>query len=116
MTPRSLPIALLAVVAVLAAACGTPTTSSAPSPASSASSGAGTCPTSPAVQGTPQGWDVSSQHPSVFPQIINQAGTIACGETRLMFSFLDSNNVPIAKPDRTVDVQLFDLGIDPVGV
>ena len=30
-----------------------------------------------------------------------------------MFSFLDAKNVPVASPDRTVDVQLFDLGVDP---
>jgi hypothetical protein len=30
-----------------------------------------------------------------------------------MFSFLDAKNVPVASPDRTVDVQLFDLGADP---
>src|SRR5262245_38291790 len=109
MTPRSLSIAALAVVALIASACGTPIASTAPS----SSSAAGGCPTTPAPQGTPDGWDVASQHPSVFPQVINPAGTIACGPTRLMFSFLDSQNVPVAKPDRTVDVQLFDLGADP---
>jgi len=31
----------------------------------------------------------------------------------MMFSFLDAKNVPVASPDRTVDVQLFDLGVDP---
>jgi hypothetical protein len=50
---------------------------------------------------------------SVFPQIINPSGTVTCGPTRLMFSFLDSQNVPVAKPDRTVDVKVFDLGADP---
>ena len=30
-----------------------------------------------------------------------------------MFSFLDSQNVPVAAPDRTVEVKLFDLGADP---
>ena len=110
MTPRFRSMVAFAVAVVIFAACTTPGSSgSGPSP----TGGGATCATSPAVQGTPQGWDVSSQHPSVFPQIINQAGTIACGPTRLMFSFLDPNNVPVAKPDRTVDVQLFDLGVDP---
>jgi hypothetical protein len=49
----------------------------------------------------------------VFPQIINPSGSVACGQTRLMFSFLDSQNVPVAAPDRTVEVALFDLGADP---
>jgi hypothetical protein len=56
---------------------------------------------------------VSAQRPSVFPQIINPGGSIACGPTRLMFSFLDAQNVPVAAPDRTVEVALFDLGADP---
>jgi hypothetical protein len=54
-----------------------------------------------------------SQRPTLFPQVINPGGTLACGRTRLMFSFLDAENVPVASPDRTVDVQLFDLGADP---
>jgi len=61
----------------------------------------------------PEGWDVAAQSPSVFPQIINPAGSTACGATRLMFSFLDGQNVPVGSPDRTVDVALFDLGADP---
>ena len=61
----------------------------------------------------PEGWDVSAQDPSVFPQIINPSGSTACGPTRLMFSFLDAQNVPVGSPDRTVEVSLFDLGADP---
>ena len=68
---------------------------------------------SPAPSGVPEGWDVGAQRPSVFPQIINPAGTVTCGPTRLMFSFLDEQNVPIAKPDRSASVKLFDLGVDP---
>ena len=83
------------------------------SPPPSGSPGAAACPTTPAPQGIPDGWDIASQHPSVFPQLINPGGTIACGETRLVFSFLDAKNVPVGRPDRTVDVQLFDLGADP---
>jgi hypothetical protein len=49
----------------------------------------------------------------VFPQIINPSGATACGPTRLMFSFLDAENVPVAAPDRAVEVALFDLGADP---
>ncbi len=74
---------------------------------------AGACPTTPAPQGTPEGWDVAAQRPSVIPQIINPGGSIACGPTRLMFSFLDDQNVPVANPDQTVEVALFDLGADP---
>jgi hypothetical protein len=71
------------------------------------------CRTTPPPQGTPAGWDVGSQRPSIFPSVINPAGTVACGPNRLVFSFLDAQNVPVAAPDRTVEVKLFDLGADP---
>jgi hypothetical protein len=83
------------------------------SPSVASPSGGATCATTPPPQGTPEGWDVSAQTPSVYPQIINPSGTIACGPTRLMFSFLDAQNVPVATPDRTVEVKVFDLGADP---
>jgi len=108
--------ALVALV-VVACSAGSGRTSDLASPATSASAprsaAAGGCPVTPAPAGTPEGWDVTSQHPSIFPQIINPPGTVTCGKTRLMFSFLDSQNVPVAKPDRSVDVKVFDLGADP---
>jgi hypothetical protein len=117
MSPRLGSVALLAIALILVACTGPGGTSTTPAPPPSASGGASggatTCPTTPGPQGNPEGWDIAAQHPSVFPQIINAAGTIACGPTRLMFSFLDASNVPVAKPDRMVDVQLFDLGADP---
>jgi hypothetical protein len=110
----------LVVVAVatlaLAASCTSPgmggPSSAGASPVPTGS-GAAACPTTPAPSRAPAGWDVASQHPSVYPQIINPSGTIACGHTRLMFSFLDARNVPVASPDRSVEVKLFDLGADP---
>jgi hypothetical protein len=111
---------LCALVVVIAACTGgssgtgsAGTSSASASPSASSSTGAGSCPITPAPSGTPEGWDISTQRPSVFPQIINPAGTVTCGQTRLMFSFLDAQNVPVAKPDRTVDVKVFDLGADP---
>lgn len=110
MTPRSL-FAIVAALALAVAACGP---ASAPSPSAPAGSPAtGPCPTTPAPEAMPEGWDVAAQSPSVFPQIINPAGSTACGPTRLMFSFLDGQNVPVGAPDRTVEVALFDLGADP---
>lgn len=103
---------------VIVAACS-PSGSGGTTPAPSASArtspsaAAGSCPVSPALDGVPEGWDVGAQRPSVFPQIINPAGTVTCGPTRLMFSFLDDQNVPVAKPDRSASVRLFDLGADP---
>ena len=113
-------LALLCALPVVLAACtgggGTSGTGSSPassSPGTSPSVAAGSCPVTPAPSGTPDGWDLSAQRPSVFPQIINPSGTVTCGQTRLMFSFLDDQNVPVAKPDTTVGVKVFDLGADP---
>jgi hypothetical protein len=110
------PISAILGVLVLVAACSAPGAqpTSAPS-ASTAPSGSATaeCPTTPQPSATPDGWDLASQQPTIYPQVINPGGTIACGRTRLMFSFLDAENVPVASPDRTVEVQLFDLGADP---
>jgi len=107
--------AVVAALVLVVAACGPGPGGSAPStstPSGPGGSTAVTCPTTPAPQGTPEGWDVTAQHPSVFPQIINPTGAIACGPTRLMFSFLDAQNVPVAKPEQSVEVALFDLGED----
>jgi hypothetical protein len=113
MTPRSL-LAVVAALVMVVAACGPREETSSPaSPSPVGSPVAGACPTTPAPQGTPDGWDVGAQRPSVFPQIINPGGSIACGRTRLMFSFLDDQNVPVAKPEQSVEVALFDLGVDP---
>ena len=115
---RWIRLAVVCAVALLAAACSQGTGSSTGGPATpgasaAASAAAGSCPVTAAPVDTPEGWNVTSQHPSVFPQIINPSGTVTCGPTRLMFSFLDSQNVPVAKPDRAVDVKVFDLGADP---
>lgn len=110
MTPRRL-LAGTAALILAVAACGPGAASPSASPAGSPVAGA--CATTPAPQGTPDGWDVAAQKPTVFPQIINPTGAIACGPTRFMFSFLDAQNVPIGSPDRTVEVSLFDLGADP---
>jgi hypothetical protein len=113
MTPRSR-LALAAALVLVAAACAPGEGTSSPSsPSPAGSPDAEACPTTPAPQGTPDGWDVGAQRPTVFPQIINPSGAIACGPTRLMFSFLDAQNVPVAKPEQSVEVALFDLGADP---
>jgi hypothetical protein len=112
MTPRS-PLAVVAALVLIVAACGPPGSSPAgSSPASSpgGSAAGGACPATPEPAGEPEGWELASQRPSVIPQII---GSSACGPTRLMFSFLDAQNVPVAAPDRSVEVALFDLGADP---
>jgi hypothetical protein len=116
MTIRSRLAALLGL-ALLSAACSTAGGSGAPSTAPSsaaAPSGSGeSCVATPPPSGTPDGWDVAAQQPSILPVVITPGAATACGPTRLMFSFLDAQNRPAAAPDRTVDVRLFDLGADP---
>jgi hypothetical protein len=113
---------LLCAALVLLSACSQPGTTApstavsptavSPSVAPSGSGASAECTTTPPPQGTPEGWDVGSQRPSVFPQVINPPGSITCGPTRLMFSFLNDQNVPVASPDRNVAVKVFDLGAD----
>jgi hypothetical protein len=111
---RPVTAAILGALVFVVTTCTSPPGASSPATAApSGSSATATCPTTPAPAGTPDGWDLTSQSPSIFPQIINPGGTIACGRSRLMFSFLDARNVPIARPEQSVDVQLFDLGADP---
>ena len=116
MTPRSLaPVALL--VLLLAGCSGTgggsgisPSSTPDGSPAASASADACAATPEPAPE-TVTAW-AGSQQPSVFPQIINPSAALACGPNRLLFSFLDQQNVPVAAPDRNVEVALYDLGAD----
>jgi hypothetical protein len=111
---RSFRLAIACALMLTTAACtAAPGGSSSTVPSPSTSAAVGACPVTPVPAGTPEGWDLGSQRPSVFPQVINPSGTVTCGTTRLMFSFLDDQNVPAAKPDRTVDVRMFDLGADP---
>lgn len=110
MTPvrRSAVAAALVTLLLVVAACDMASVSAVPSDPE------GPCPVreQPDQASIPE-WDPAAQQPSVFPQIINPAGSIACGPTRLMFSFLGPDNTPVASPERTVAVRLFDLAQDP---
>jgi hypothetical protein len=102
------------LVFALAAALAVATCSGSGGPSSAPSGSAEACATSPAPDPAAiEAWSPTSQDPSIYPQIINPAGTIACGATRFMFSFLDAKNVPVAAPDRSVTLALYDLGADP---
>ena len=111
MTSRRL-LAMTAALLVVLVGCsgggGASSPSSGASVDPSASAGACAATPEPAAE-TVSAWQ-GSQAPSVFPLIINPAGTLACGANRLMFSFLDDQNVPVASPDRTVKVAIYDLG------
>jgi hypothetical protein len=107
MTPRR-PLWFAAALLIVLAACNS-TGAATTGPSGSA----GACATTPAPASDALTTWAGQQDPTIFPQIINPAGTIACGPTRLMFSFLDASNAPVASPDRTVKVALYDLGADP---
>jgi hypothetical protein len=103
-------LAVLVAVVLIAASCGGAGSAS-PSTIPTGSLGPDACAATPAPPATPDGWDVTTQRPSLFPQIITPA--IACGDTRLLLSFVDKDNVPVASPNRSLEVKLFDLGADP---
>lgn len=104
MNPRRL-VAAAAALAIIAAGCAAPA-------GGSSSAAAGCAATLEPASDAVAAWS-GRQDPSVYPQIIDPGGTIVCGANRLMFSFLDASNVPIASPDRSVTVALYDLGKDP---
>jgi hypothetical protein len=115
MTPRRL-LALAAALVCIAAACNGTGSGAAATPSGAATGSPGGSPAACATSPSPAPdalapWN-ATQSPTIFPQIINPAGTIACGQTRFMFSFLDAKNVPVASPDRSVKVALYDLGKD----
>jgi len=105
------PFLLVALgIGLVAAACGGGTTTVRPTPSPGASSTA--CAAAPAPPDHQEGWNTASKAPTVFPVLVNSSGSLTCGQNRLLFTFLDSANVPVAKPDRTVSIALYDLGRD----
>ncbi|MEO8463385.1 MAG: hypothetical protein ABI555_09240 [Chloroflexota bacterium] len=110
-------VALAVVIPLLLSACGggaaTPPAGSPPAtgsgPATSPDTGCAAAPAPPANQ---EGWSTAQQAPSVFPAIVNSALSLTCGDNRMLFTFVDATNRPVAKPDRSVTVALFDLGRD----
>ncbi len=114
----------LVVLALGMAACGgggalqtqmpVATSSPATSGATPDGSSAGACAAAPAPPANLSGWSSAQQAPTVLPVIVNSARTLTCGENRILLTFFDANNRPIAAPDRSVTLTLYDLGRDPV--
>lgn len=103
---RLLPVVLF-TLAFIPTACS--------SAASSASSGnvgtpaaSGDCLPAPAAPANQSGWTSASTAPTVFPVLANSR--LTCGTNRLLFTFLDAQNAPVAAPDRTVSISIYDLG------
>jgi hypothetical protein len=105
-------VGLVLAFALGACAGGTPSTAPTGAASPPAGSGAATCATAPAPPSDLAGWDVASQHPTLFPVVISSAADLTCGSVRFMFSLLDKDSRPVAAPDRTASVALFNLGRD----
>lgn len=117
-TVRGPRTAFLLVLTLVVGACSgqagasvTAGTSEAPlaSPGPSGSSGCVAAPPRPADQ---EGWTTAPTEPTVFPVVVNSSGSLSCGENRLLFTFLDADNRPVGRPDRSASVALFNLGRD----
>jgi len=80
--------------------------------AGAAAAGPGACTAAPAPPAKQEGWTTAAKAPTVFPVIVNSSGSLTCGQNRLLFTFLDADNRPVAKPDRSASIALFDLGRD----
>ena len=76
-------------------------------------SGTATCATAPSVPDDLEGWGPPAEAPEIFPTIISVPGQLACGPTRLLFTIVGKDLRPIGAPDRSVKVELYNLGRDP---
>ncbi len=116
MSPRRLTLSL-SLVALLVAACGGASSSPAAGGTTLPSSAAGSatpanavCDSAPDV-GEVAGWGTPSTAPTLTPFLVSSA--ITCGQTRLLFLYLDSQNNVASAPDRTASVAFYDLARDP---
>lgn len=127
------PVSALVVLAMLlAAGCaatgptGSPGTDPTPGamPSGTATDGPGATPSGPGAGGGPcttlpepaaelDGWPAPGMISTtgVYPVIVSSE--LACGENRLVFTFLDAANAPQASPDRRAAVAIYALGRDP---
>jgi hypothetical protein len=108
------PLATLALVLAGCVAGTSPAPSPAPPSSAPPSDSSAACPTAPAPNPPdPAGWPTpgTAVKASVYPVIVSSEQI--CGHNRLLFSFLDASNQPVASPDRTASVAFYDLGRDP---
>jgi hypothetical protein len=106
------PVLLAVCLGLIAAACsgGASPTPGATSDPTAGTGGSAACPTSPAPGTDLQGWP-STTSESVIPNLITSP--IVCGQNRVLFSFVDADLRPIAAPDRSASLAIYDLGRDP---
>ena len=111
---RALGLVMTLVIGL--AACSTPGQTGNPSsPAASGplASGTAACQTAPDVADDLEGWGPPPDAPVIYPTVIAGVGQLACGPTRLLFTITEKDGRPIGSPDRTVKVDLYNLGRDP---
>lgn len=108
--PRRLAVTLIAAAALVAGCAGGAATTPAAT-ATPAGSGETACTAAPAPPDQQEGWS-SASAPSIYPVIVNSGGSLTCGQNRLLVTFLDANNQPVASPDRSASIALYDLGRD----
>jgi hypothetical protein len=109
------PAAILLAAALAVAACaGTARTAPTASPGvpSGGTPAPGDCVAAPAPPENQEGWTTASTEPTVFPVIVNSGGSLTCGPSRLLFTFLDGENLTVGSPDRSASVALYNRGRD----
>lgn len=104
------------MLAVLLAGCGA-TSSASPVVSPAATSGGAAsgapCPSvSPPDDGL-EGWGPPATTPTVIPILIASPGQLVCGPNRVLFTFVNEANEPIAAPDRAASLAIYELGRDP---
>ena len=57
------------------------------------------------------GWELPAQTPTLTPFLVTNV--VACGQSRILFLYLDAKNQPTSQPDRTATVSFYELGRDP---
>src|SRR5262245_23298850 len=114
--PQPAALALLATIAIGLAACTgsgstspTPAGSPASSPGPSGSAAAAECGASPQPADM-SAWGPPKTAPTLLPVLVSNF--VACGKTRLLFLYLDSQNAVKSAPDRTLKAAFYDLGKD----
>jgi len=104
-SPFRAPLAAALAFALVVAACSDQAVGTSMPPPGSATTG---CPASPAPEPAPAGWGSPSDSPSILPILITSP--VVCGPNRVLFSFVDTDNRPIATPDRSASLAIYELG------
>lgn len=106
-------LVLLVAVAALLVACASPAGAS-PSTASASQATGSQLPADCQMAPKPadmSAWGTPSTTPQLIPVLVSNS--VACGKSRMLFLFLDSQNNVKSAPDRTATFAFYDLGRDP---